>query len=283
MHVSRQRGSSSRIFSGGPTRATSSTIASGIAAAASSLRPLEVQLLDLGGDVLVAHPGEHLEVEVGAAGAHPAGVEGEHRADRVGAALEVVAGHDRRRSTSPRSARPSPGRRWRRSRAAGTPGRTRPPSARRTAAASRRRSRRPGRRSSGPRRRCGSGCRCAAGGPSTSAPCRGPSRRRAGGRRTRRGARPARRGRRRLRTMSTYSRVRASGFGYGWPYQPSTTCGPDAPRPRMTRPPERWSSVIAAIAVAVGVRADSWTMPVPRRMRSVWAPHQASGVRASEP
>ena len=51
----------------------------------------------------------------------------------------------------------------------------------------------------------------------------------------------------------------------------------------MNRPPERWSSVIAAIAVAAGVRADSWTMPVPRRMRSVWAPHQASGVRASEP
>ena len=39
MHVSFQRVSSSRIFSGGPTRATSSTIASGIAAAASSLRP----------------------------------------------------------------------------------------------------------------------------------------------------------------------------------------------------------------------------------------------------
>ena len=51
----------------------------------------------------------------------------------------------------------------------------------------------------------------------------------------------------------------------------------------MKRPPERWSSVIAAIAVAVGVRADSCTMPVPRRMRSVRAPHQASGVSASEP
>ena len=51
----------------------------------------------------------------------------------------------------------------------------------------------------------------------------------------------------------------------------------------MKRPPERWSSVIAAIAVAAGVRAESWTMPVPRRMRSVCAPHQASGVRASEP
>ena len=37
----------------------------------------------------------------------------------------------------------------------------------------------------------------------------------------------------------------------------------------MKRPPERWSSVIAAIAVAAGVRAESCTMPVPRRMRSV--------------
>ena len=29
--------------------------------------------------------------------------------------------------------------------------------------------------------------------------------------------------------MSMYSRVRSSGRGYGSPYQPSTTCGPDAP------------------------------------------------------
>jgi F420-dependent oxidoreductase-like protein len=36
--------------------------------------------------------------------------------------------------------------------------------------------------------------------------------------------------------------------------------------------------VIAAIATADGVRADSCTMPVPSLMRSVWAPHHASGV-----
>ena len=36
-----------------------------------------------------------------------------------------------------------------------------------------------------------------------------------------------------------YSRVRASGLANGIPYQPSTTCGPDTPRPRMKRPPER--------------------------------------------
>ena len=75
-----------------------------------------------------------------------------------------------------------------------------------------------------------------------------------------------------------YSRVRASGLGNGWPYQPSTTCGPDTPSPRMCRPPLRWSSVSAAIAQAVGVRADSWITEVPSRTRCVDEPHQASGV-----
>jgi hypothetical protein len=85
------------------------------------------------------------------------------------------------------------------------------------------------------------------------------------------------------RTIAMYSRVRARGLAKGWPYQPSTTCGPETPRPRMKRPPERWSMVIAAIAVAVGVRADIWTMAVPNRIRSVFAPHHASGVSTSEP
>ncbi len=51
----------------------------------------------------------------------------------------------------------------------------------------------------------------------------------------------------------------------------------------MNRPPDRWSSVIAAIAIAVGVRAESWQIDVPSLMRSVAAPHHASGVSASEP
>ena len=80
---------------------------------------------------------------------------------------------------------------------------------------------------------------------------------------------PGLRGRSPARTMSTYSRVRARGFGYGWPYQPSTTCGPDAPSPSTIRPPERWSRVSALIAVAVGVRAAIWTMLVPSRIRLV--------------
>ena len=86
-----------------------------------------------------------------------------------------------------------------------------------------------------------------------------------------------------LRMIDTYSRVRASGFGNGWPYHPSTTCGPDTPRPSTKRPLLRWSIVSAAIAVAVGVRAESWTRLVPRRSLVVAEPHHASGVKASEP
>ncbi len=85
------------------------------------------------------------------------------------------------------------------------------------------------------------------------------------------------------RTIATYSRVRASGFANGWPYQPSTTCGPDTPSPRMKRPPERWSMVIAAIAAAAGVRADICMIAVPSCTLWVEAPHHASGLRASEP
>ena len=40
---------------------------------------------------------------------------------------------------------------------------------------------------------------------------------------------------------AAYSHVRARGLGNGWPYQPSTTWGPDTPRPSTKRPPERWS------------------------------------------
>jgi hypothetical protein len=57
--------------------------------------------------------------------------------------------------------------------------------------------------------------------------------------------------------MSMYSRVRASGLEKGCPYQPSTTWGPETPRPRVTRPFERWSRVRVCMAVAVGVRAES--------------------------
>ena len=83
--------------------------------------------------------------------------------------------------------------------------------------------------------------------------------------------------------MSTTSRVRANGFANGWPYQPSTTCGPETPMPRITRPPERWSRVSACIAIDAGVRPDICTIDVPSRSRLVSRPHQASGVNASLP
>ena len=51
----------------------------------------------------------------------------------------------------------------------------------------------------------------------------------------------------------------------------------------MSRPPLRWSSVMAVMAVAAGVRADIWVIPVPSLMFVVALPHHASGVKASEP
>ena len=83
--------------------------------------------------------------------------------------------------------------------------------------------------------------------------------------------------------MSTTSRVRASGLPNGWPYQPSTTCGPLTPMPRTIRPFERWSRVSACMAMDVGERPDICTIEVPSRTRVVSRPHQASGVNASEP
>ena len=80
-----------------------------------------------------------------------------------------------------------------------------------------------------------------------------------------------------------YSRVRSSGRGYGWPYQPSTTWGLLVPMPSSTRPWVRWSIVIAVMARVTGGRADSWETAVPSRIREVREPHQASGVQASLP
>ncbi len=51
----------------------------------------------------------------------------------------------------------------------------------------------------------------------------------------------------------------------------------------MKRPPLRWSSVSADMAVATGVRADIWHTAVPSLSRLVAAPYQASGVKQSDP
>ena len=53
-------------------------------------------------------------------------------------------------------------------------------------------------------------------------------------------------------TMSTYSRVRASGLANRTPCQPSDTCGPETPRPSRNRPPLSRSRVAAVIAVMAG-------------------------------
>ncbi len=86
-----------------------------------------------------------------------------------------------------------------------------------------------------------------------------------------------------LRTISTYSRVRASGLSNRTPYQPSDTCGPETPRPRRKRPFERVSRVAAVMAVMAGVRAGIWKMAEPTSIRSVWAATQARTVGASDP
>src|SRR5687768_10863983 len=82
--------------------------------------------------------------------------------------------------------------------------------------------------------------------------------------------------------ISTYSRVRASGFENGRPYQPSTTCGPLTPMPTHARPSDRPSRVIACIAIAVGVRALIWAIPVQSFTFEVAAATAASGENASE-
>jgi hypothetical protein len=51
----------------------------------------------------------------------------------------------------------------------------------------------------------------------------------------------------------------------------------------MKRPPERWSIVIADIAVIAGWRADICVIAVPSFRFDVDAPHHASGVRPSDP
>ena len=85
------------------------------------------------------------------------------------------------------------------------------------------------------------------------------------------------------RTISTYSRVRASGRANGTPCQPSDTCGPDRPRPSRKRPPESASSVAAVIAVIAGLRAGICMSPAPRSMRSVTALRCPSTETASCP
>ena len=81
----------------------------------------------------------------------------------------------------------------------------------------------------------------------------------------------------------TYSRRRVTGFPYGTPCQPSTTCGPEAPRPTMKRSLESCARVMAVMAAIAGERAGICMMAVPTRIVLVFASIQAAGVMASEP
>ena len=82
-------------------------------------------------------------------------------------------------------------------------------------------------------------------------------------------------------TISIVSRVRCTGRSNGTPCQPSITCGPLAPIPRISRPSDTAWTPCAVIASIAGVRAPSWAMPVASRSRSVTAAIAASGVNAS--
>jgi hypothetical protein len=85
------------------------------------------------------------------------------------------------------------------------------------------------------------------------------------------------------RTISTYSRVLRSGFPHACPCQPSTTCGPDVPRPSRKRPPESKSSVAAVIAVFAGERPGICMIAEPTLSVVVVAASHASTVTASVP
>ncbi len=86
-----------------------------------------------------------------------------------------------------------------------------------------------------------------------------------------------------LRTMATYSSVVVNGLLNGCPCQPSTTWGPDMPRPRRNLAPLSRSSVSAVIAVEAGDRAGICMIADPIFTVVVDAAAQVSGVTASVP
>ena len=83
--------------------------------------------------------------------------------------------------------------------------------------------------------------------------------------------------------IAMYSLVRVIGLPKRTPCQPSTTCGPETPRPHRKRPPDRCCNVIAVIAAMAGVRAGICMMPVPTNSFVVCASIQVAGVTASVP
>src|SRR6266545_2899533 len=80
-----------------------------------------------------------------------------------------------------------------------------------------------------------------------------------------------------------YSRVRPHGFAYGTPYQPSETCGPEGPKPKMNRPPDNASIVQPAIAAAAGARAGTCMIAPPSWMVSVCGASHDRTLTTSDP
>ena len=68
-----------------------------------------------------------------------------------------------------------------------------------------------------------------------------------------------------------------------WPCQPSATCGPDEPIPRIIRPADSWSIVAAVIAVIAADRPGIWKIADPSRIVDVACASQPRMVAASEP
>ena len=65
--------------------------------------------------------------------------------------------------------------------------------------------------------------------------------------------------------------MRGIGFSYGTPWNPSITCGPEAPRPRMNRPPDTKSRPAAVCAMQVAVRENTFIIAEPISIVSVFA------------
>ena len=67
------------------------------------------------------------------------------------------------------------------------------------------------------------------------------------------------------------------------PFQRSTITFDDDPMPSTKRPPDSCCSDAACCASTDGPRVNTFTTPVPRRMRSVAVAARATGVKPSCP
>ena len=81
--------------------------------------------------------------------------------------------------------------------------------------------------------------------------------------------------------IAMYSLVRVIGLPKRTPCQPSTTCGPETPRPHRNRLPDSVCNDITVIAAQAGVRAGICMIPVPALIRVVRARIQVTGETAS--